>query len=156
MLQSVDSLWNQLAQVRGNFKFRMDEFVERKAMMEKQLIKAQFLDDSKLSEEDRLTFDKYNGVYRVYKHMGGKYKEAVLTAEDIFYALKGLESQVKKNTYNENIEGFKLERDALKKRLAENAILAAEVNEKLTTVEPVFVRTAGKIDEILDSQLPEK
>ena len=49
-----------------------------------------------MSEEDKITFDKYNGVYRVYKSLGTKYKQSVLTAEDIFYSIKGLEKQLKK------------------------------------------------------------
>ena len=75
--------------------------------MEKQLIKAQFLKESELTEEDKTNFDKYNGVYRVYKSLGSKYKTAVLTAEDIFYSIKGFEKEVKNWTYESNIDGFK-------------------------------------------------
>ena len=56
MLESVDSLWNELQMVRMQFKFKMDEFVERKSEMEKQLIKAQFLNEKSLSEEDKIVF----------------------------------------------------------------------------------------------------
>lgn len=156
MLQSVDSLWNDLKTVRVQFKFKMDEFVERKAYMEKQLIKAQFLNDKLLSEEDKITFDKYNGVYRVYKNLASKYKTAVLTAEDIFYSIKGLEKELKKGSYDEDIEGFKKERDVLKNRLAENLKITLDVTNKLTAVEPLYLRTSDKIDEIIEAQLPEK
>ncbi len=156
MLQSVDSLWNDLKTVRVQFKFKMDEFVERKAYMEKQLIKAQFLNDKLLSEEDKITFDKYNGVYRVYKNLASKYKTAVLTAEDIFYSIKGLEKELKKGSYDADIEGFKKERDALKNRLSENLRVTLDVTDKLTAVEPLYIRTSDKIDEIIEAQLPEK
>jgi len=156
MMQSVDSLWNDLKNVRVQFKFKMDEFVERKAYMEKQLIKAQFLNDKLLSEEDKIVFEKYNGVYRVYKNLAAKYKTAVLTAEDIFYSIKGLEKELKKGTYDADIEGFKNERDLLKNRLAENLNITLEVTDKLTAVEPLYLRTSDKIDEIIDAQLPEK
>jgi len=156
MLQSVDSLWNELQLVRTQFKFKMDEFVERKSEMEKQLIKAQFLNEKSLSEEDKITFDKYNGVYRVYKSLGSKYKQAVLTAEDIFYSVKGLEKQLKDGNYDTDIAGFKNERDLLKKRLSSNLKQTLEVTEKLTTVEPLFVRTSEKVDAIIEAQLPEK
>jgi len=156
MLESVDSLWNELQMVRMQFKFKMDEFVERKSEMEKQLIKAQFLNEKSLSEEDKITFDKYNGVYRVYKSLGTKYKQSVLTAEDIFYSIKGLEKQLKNGNYDNDIEGFKSERNLLKGRLATNLKLTLEVTEKLTTVEPLFVRTSEKVGAIIEAQLPEK
>ena len=156
MLESVDSLWNDLRLVRVQFKFKMDEFVDRKTDMEKQLIKAQFLKESELTEEDKTNFDKYNGVYRVYKSLGSKYKTAVLTAEDIFYSIKGLEKEVKNGTYESNIDGFKQERDLLKKRLAENLRITIEVTEKLTAVEPLYLRTSEKVDALVEAKLPEK
>ena len=156
MLESVDSLWNDLRLVRVQFKFKMDEFVDRKTDMEKQLIKAQFLKDSELTEEDKTNFEKYNGVYRVYKSLGSKYKTAVLTAEDVFYSIKGLEKEVKNGAYETNIEGFKKERDLLKKRLAENLRITLEVTEKLTAVEPLYLRTSEKVDALVEAKLPEK
>jgi len=156
MLESVDSLWNDLRLVRVQFTFKMDEFVERKTDMEKQLIKAQFLQDSDLTEEDKINFDKYNGIYRVYKSLGSKYKTGVLTAEDLFYSIKGLEKEVKKGTYESNIDGFKNERDLLKARLAENLRITLEVTEKLTAVEPLYLRTSEKVDALVEAKLPEK
>ncbi len=156
MLESVDSLWNDLQFIKSQFTFKMDEFVERKTDMEKQLIKAQFLDASKLSEEDRINFDKYNSVYRVYKKIGASYKQSVLTAEDIFYAIKGLEKQVKEGTYDAQIEVFKQERAALKVRLDKNTQMAIEVSQKLSAVEPLYLRTHEIIDNLLDTYLPEK
>jgi hypothetical protein len=156
MLQSVDTLWNELQFVRSQFKFRMDEFVERKTDMEKQLIKAQFLDGSKLNETDKATFDKFNGVYRVYKSLASKYKQTVLAAEDVFYSIKGLEKEVKKGTYDEDILNFKIEYAALKKKLAENKTMAVDVTEKLTAVEPLYLRTSEIIEGLLEAQLPEK
>jgi hypothetical protein len=156
MLESVDSLWNDLRLVRVQFKFKMDEFVDRKTDMEKQLIKAQFLKDSDLTEDDKTNFDKYNGVYRVYKSLGSKYKTAVLTAEDLFYSIKGLEKEVKNGTYESNIEGFKKERDLLKVRLAENLRITLEVTEKLTALEPLYLRTSEKVDALVEAKLPEK
>lgn len=155
-MESVDSLWNELQFIKAQFTFKMDEFVDRKADMEKQLIKAQFLDASKLSEEDRINFDKYNNVYRVYKKIGSAYKQSVLTAEDIFYAIKGLEKQVKNGAYDAQIDVFKQERAALKVRLDKNAQMAVEVSEKLSAVEPLYIRTHEIIDNLLDINLPEK
>lgn len=156
MLESVDSLWNDLRLVRVQFKFKMDEFVDRKTDMEKQLIKAQFLNDAELTEEDKTNFEKYNGVYRVYKSLGSKYKTAVLTAEDVFYSIKGLEKEVKNGTYETSIEGFKKERDLLKKRLSENLRITLEVTEKLTAVEPLYLRSSEKVDALVEAKLPEK
>lgn len=156
MLESVDSLWNDLRLVRVQFKFKMDEFVDRKTDMEKQLIKAQFLNDAELTEEDKTNFEKYNGVYRVYKSLGSKYKTAVLTAEDVFYSIKGLEKEVKNGTYETSIEGFKKERHLLKKRLSENLRITLEVTEKLTAVEPLYLRSSEKVDALVEAKLPEK
>lgn len=156
MLQSVDTLWNELQFVRSQFKFRMDEFVERKTDMEKQLIKAQFLDGGQLNETDKATFDKFNGVYRVYKSLAAKYKQSVLTAEDVFYSIKGLEKEVKKGSYDADIRNFKEEYALLKKRLADNKTLTLEVTEKLSAVEPLYLRTSVIIEELLEAQLPEK
>lgn len=156
MLQSVDTLWNELQFVRSQFKFRMDEFVERKTDMEKQLIKAQFLDGGQLNETDKATFDKFNGVYRVYKSLAAKYKQSVLTAEDVFYSIKGLEKEVKKGSYDADIRNFKEEYALLKKRLADNKTLTLEVTEKLSAVEPLYLRTSVIIEELLETQLPEK
>jgi hypothetical protein len=156
MIQSVDSLWNDLKEIRGTFRFQMDEFVERKTEMEQQLIKAQFLPAHLVSEEDRLNFDKYNGVYRTYKGMAVKYKQAVLQAEDNFYAIKGLEKEVKNGTYDQRVDDFKKEFLVLSERLKENRVLAFEVTEKLSGVEPIYNRVADHIDALLEKHLPEK
>lgn len=156
MLQSVDTLWNELQFVRSQFKFKMDEFGERKTDMEKQLIKAQFLDGNKLNETDKATFDKFNGVYRVYKSLASKYKQSVLAAEDVFYSIKGLEKEVKKGTYDSEIQNFKKEYAVLKIKLADNKKMALDVTEKLTAVEPLYLRTAEIIENLLEAQLPEK
>lgn len=156
MLQSVDTLWNELQFVRSQFKFKMDEFGERKTDMEKQLIKAQFLDGNKLNETDKATFDKFNGVYRVYKSLASKYKQSVLAAEDVFYSIKGLEKEVKKGTYDAEIQNFKKEYAVLKIKLADNKKMALDVTEKLTAVDPLYLRTAEIIENLLEAQLPEK
>jgi hypothetical protein len=156
MLQSVDSLWNGLQQIRSTFTFQMDEFVERKSEMEQQLIKAQFLSEKVVTEEDRLNFDKYNGVYRIYKGMAIKYKQAVLNAEDDFYAIKGIEGEVKKGHYDNRVDDFKKEYEPLKKRLEEHRILAFEVTQKLRSVEPLYLRSAEYVDALLEKHVPEK
>ncbi len=60
-----------------------------------------------MSKEDVMTFDKYNNVYRLYKAIGKKYRTAVLQAEDIFYATKGIEKQVKNGFYDEKVDALK-------------------------------------------------
>ena len=80
----------------------------------------------------------------------------MLTAEDVFYSIKGLEKEVKNGAYETNIEGFKKERDLLKKRLAENIRITLEVTEKLTAVEPLYLRTSEKVDALVEAKLPEK
>ena len=63
---------------------------------------------------------------------------------------------MKNGNYDNDIEGFKSERNLLKGRLATNLKLTLEVTEKLTTVEPLFVRTSEKVGAIIEAQLPEK
>src|SRR6056300_454526 len=142
MLQSVDSLWNGVKEIRSRFTFRMDEFQERRTYMEKQRIKAQFLPGDQLSKEDVMTFDKYNNVYRLYKAIGKKYRTAVLQAEDIFYATKGIEKQVKNGFYDEKADACKT--------------LTFDVTDRLRGVEPLYLRTSRRVGEIFEELLPEQ
>ncbi|MDB2588895.1 hypothetical protein N9Y33_03375 [Bacteroidia bacterium] len=156
MLQSVDSLWNGVKEIRSRFTFRMDEFQERRTYMEKQRIKAQFLPGDQLSKEDVMTFDKYNNVYRLYKAIGKKYRTAVLQAEDIFYATKGIEKQVKNGFYDEKVDAFKKEYQILRQKTDSCKTLTFDVTDRLRGVEPLYLRTSKRVGEIFEELLPEQ
>lgn len=156
MLKKVDTLWNDVVFIRSKFTFRMDEFQERRSFMEKQRIKAQFLPGDKLSKEDVITFDKYNNVYRLYKAVGKNYRNAVLQAEDIFYSTKGLEKQVKNGFYDEKIDEFKKEYQTLKEQTLSCKVLTVDVTDRLKSVEPLYLRTSNRVEEIFKELLPEK
>jgi hypothetical protein len=156
MLQSVDTLWNGVKEIRSRFTFRMDEFQERRTFMEKQRIKAQFLPGDQLSKEDIMTFDKYNNVYRLYKGIGKKYRSAVLQAEDIFYATKGIEKQVKNGFYDEKVDAFKTEYQILKEKIDSCKSLTFDVTDRLRGVEPLYLRTSKRVAEIFEYLLPEQ
>ena len=156
MLKKVDTLWNDVVFIRSKFTFRMDEFQERRSFMEKQRIKAQFLPGDKLSKEDVITFDKYNNVYRLYKAVGKSYRNAVLQAEDIFYSTKGLEKQVKNGFYDEKIDEFKKEYQTLKEQTLSCKVLTVDVTDRLKSVEPLYLRTSNRVEEIFKELLPEK
>lgn len=156
MLQSVDSLWNGVKEIRSRFTFRMDEFQERRTYMEKQRIKAQFLPGDQLSKEDIMTFDKYNNVYRLYKAIGKKYSTAVLQAEDIFYVTKGIEKQVKNGFYDDKVDAFKNEYKILRQKTDSCKMLTFDVTDKLRGVEPLYLRTSTRVDEIFEELLPDQ
>lgn len=156
MLKKVDTLWNDVVFIRSKFTFRMDEFQERRSFMEKQRIKAQFLPGDKLSKEDVITFDKYNNLYRLYKAVGKNYRNAVLQAEDIFYSTKGLEKQVKNGFYDEKIDEFKKEYQTLKEQTLSCKVLTVDVTDRLKSVEPLYLRTSNRVEEIFKELLPEK
>lgn len=156
MLQSVDSLWNGVKEIRSRFTFRMNEFQERRTYMEKQRIKAQFLPGDQLSKEDVMTFDKYNNVYRLYKAIGKKYRTAVLQAEDIFYATKGIEKQVKNGFYDEKVDAFKKEYQILRQKTDSCKTLTFDVTDRLRGVEPLYLRTSKRVGEIFKELLPEQ
>lgn len=156
MLQSVDSLWNGVKEIRSRFTFRMDEFQERRTYMEKQRIKAQFLPGDQLSKEDVMTFDKYNNVYRLYKAIGKKYRTAVLQAEDIFYATKGIEKQVKNGFYDEKVDAFKKEYQILRQKTDSCKTLTFDVTDRLRGVETLYLRTSKRVGEIFEELLPEQ
>ena len=156
MLKKVDTLWNDVVFIRSKFTFRMDEFQERRSFMEKQRIKAQFLPGDKLSKEDVITFDKYNNVYKLYKAVGKNYRNAVLQAEDIFYSTKGLEKQVKNGFYDEKIDEFKKEYQTLKEQTLSCKVLTVDVTDRLKSVEPLYLRTSNRVEEIFKELLPEK
>lgn len=156
MLQSVDSLWNGVKEIRSRFTFRMDEFQERRTYMEKQRIKAQFLPGDQLSKEDIMTFDKYNNVYRLYKAIGKKYSTAVLQAEDIFYVTKGIEKQVKNGFYDDKVDAFKNEYKILRQKTDSCKMLTFDVTDKLRGVEPLYLRTSTRVEEIFEELLPDQ
>ncbi len=54
MISKVDSLWGQLNAVRQQFTYEMDEIEERKEEMQQQLIRANFLKENQLTEEQKL------------------------------------------------------------------------------------------------------
>ena len=156
MLKKVDTLWNDVVFIRSKFTFRMDEFQERRSFMEKQRIKAQFLPGDKLSKEDVITFDKYNNLFRLDKAVGKNDRNAVLQAEDIFYSTKGLEKQVKNGFYDEKIDEFKKEYQTLKEQTLSCKVLTVDVTDRLKSVEPLYLRTSNRVEEIFKELLPEK
>ena len=156
MISQIDSLWTQLNGIRQNFVFGMDVFEERKLEMSEQLIRANFLKPEDVTEEIKGNFDQYQGIYKIYKSAGKKYKNAVLEAENLYYVIKGLEQEVKKGNYDSQTESFKKEYAQLKSQLAESAKHTSEVTEKLSSVEPTYMRINDKIIEFLDQKLPEK
>jgi hypothetical protein len=156
MISQIDSLWTQLNGIRQNFVFGMDVFEERKLEMSEQLIRANFLKPEDVTEEIKGNFDQYQGIYKIYKSAGKKYKNAVLEAENLYYVIKGLEQEVKKGNYDSQTESFKKECAQLKSQLDESAKHTSEVTEKLSSVEPTYMRINDKLIEFLDQKLPEK
>ncbi len=150
-IQKVDSLWGDLQNTKLLFGFKMDEFLERKAYMGENLTKLKFVDGKHLNQENILNVQQYNEIYRIYKGVGQRYKDAVLQAEAIFYEIKGLENEVKKGSYDKEIANFVKEYGEIKKHLTENYERTVEVTSQVRTLEPAFVRLAPIIDKLLET-----
>jgi peptidoglycan hydrolase CwlO-like protein len=156
MISKVDSLWTQLNAVRQQFTYEMDEIEERKEEMQQQLIRANFLKAEQLTEEQKLWFVQYESVARIYKGVGQKYKNCVLEAENIFYALKGLDSEVKKGKYDDKLDDFRAEYAEIEKELKKCAEETNDVTSRLSTVEPTYLRLGDNVDSLLDELIPIK
>jgi len=156
MISKVDSLWTQLNTVRQQFTYEMDEIEERKEEMQQQLIRANFLKAEQLTEEQKLWFVQYESVARIYKGVGQKYKNCVLEAENIFYALKGLDSEVKKGKYDDKLDDFRAEYAEIEKELKKCAEETNDVTSRLSTVEPTYLRLGDNVDSLLDELIPIK
>ena len=91
MLQYSDSLWQEHKLVTSLFRFKLDVIKERKTDMKAALQQLKFVEASSLSEEQESQVVKYEAVYRVYRDIVETYTNTVLRAEELFYAIKGLE-----------------------------------------------------------------
>lgn len=156
MLVRVDSLWGYLNQVRGRFIFKLDEFEKRRSLMEKEIIRSNFIDGSQLNEEQKMAFIEYERIHRLYKALGPKYKNSVLQGENSYYSIKGLETQVKKGFYDKNVSKFLLEYNSIKSDLLLCRKTTFDVTDRLKGMETLFMRVDKDILAILDELVPEK
>jgi hypothetical protein len=79
----------------------------------------------------------------------------VLSAEELFYEIKGLEKQLKKGVYGDGedvkkLNVFKTEYASLEKRLLDDAVNAAFIDKQLTGVEPGFQTLQPKMEAIAE------
>ncbi len=128
----------------------MDEIAIRKADIDSQLVAAKFFKPDELSKEEQNMLIQYHSVFTVYKPIAGKYKNAVLHAEETFYAIKTLEKSVKDGAYDKKLEEFKSTWNELYKEGMKNLEESTEIATKLNSVEPMYQRLAPKVDELLD------
>jgi hypothetical protein len=79
----------------------------------------------------------------------------VLSAEELFYEIKGLEKQLRNGVYGDGedvkkLSGFKKEYASLEKRLLDDAVNAAFIDKQLTGVEPGFQTLQPKMEVIAE------
>jgi len=156
MLLRVDSLWGHLNQIRGRFIFKLDEFEKRRSLMEKEIIRANFIDGSQLNEEQKMAFIEYERIHRLYKGLGPKYKNSVLEGENSYYSIKGLETQVKKGIYDNDVPKFLFEYNVIKNNLLKCRQSTFDVTDRLKGMETLFMRVDKEVLAILDELVPEK
>lgn len=156
MLIRVDSLWGYLNQVRGRFIFKLDEFEKRRSLMEKEIIRSNFIDGSQLNEEQKMAFIEYERIHRLYKGLGPKYKNSVLQGENSYYSIKGLETQVKKGIYDKDVPKFLVEYNSIKDELLACRKTTFDVTDRLKGMETLFMRVDKEVLAILDELVPEK
>ena len=150
-VQKIDSLWMGLQETKGLFGYKMDEFIVRKTQMQANLTKLKFVDGQKINEENIANVQQYNAMFRIYRGIGQQYKDAVLGAEAIFYEIKGLETEVKKGSYDKQIANFVKEYQSIKNQLIENHKGALDVTNQLKAIEPAYQRISPLVDELVES-----
>jgi hypothetical protein len=155
-IEKVDSLAWMLQSTRNLFVFKMDEFIERQEEMNENLTKVKFVPGNKLTEENMSDVSQYNAIFNVYKSNSGKYKEVVLEAENLFYEIKGIEQELKKGKFDNEIDEFLKEYNHLKIEFKHNHEETIAVTDKLKSVEPTFMRIAPAVDLIMESNFPMK
>jgi hypothetical protein len=110
-----------------------------------------FEDGSKLTEEEKSNAIRYEAIFRVYREISEGYTHTVLSAEELFYEIKGLEKQLKKGVYGDGedlkkLNVFKTEYASLEKKLLDDAVNAAFIDKQLTGVEPGFQTLQPKME----------
>lgn len=153
-IRKTDTLWSTLAESRKNFIYKMDEIAIRKHDMDSQLRITKFMPAASLSPEEKSDIVQYNSVFRVYRPLAERYKEAVLQAEELFYNIKALDKSVRNGEYDNKTEEFKKVWQSLKQSLDQNLIEAKEIAGLLNNVEPMYQRLAPKIEVIVDRAMP--
>lgn len=157
MLQHSDSLWQEHKLVTSLFRFKLDVIKERKTEMKATLQSLKFASASSLSEEQQSQIVKYEAVYRVYRDIVETYTNTVLRAEELFYAIKGLEKQVKAGTYGtgseaEQLKQFKQEYAGLKLKLDTLLVDAEFIEHQLSAVEPAYQSSAPKVEALVEKK----
>jgi hypothetical protein len=148
-MRQVDTLWILFAETKKNFVFNMDEIAERKTEMDSQLRLAAMLPAESYSEQDKAMLTQFNSILKVYKPISGKYRNAVLETEDIFYQIKALEKSVREGFYDKRLDDFKKTYADLNQKLQKTAMESKEIGDRLKAVEPMYLRLAPKVEDIL-------
>ena len=157
MLQYSDSLWQEHKLVSSLFRYKLDVIKDRKVEMKATLQQLKFASSSSLSEEQQAQIVKYEAVYRVYRDIVETYTNTVLRAEELFYAIKGLEKQVKAGSYGtgsetEKLAQFKKEFQSLKQKLDALLVDAEFIDHQLSAVEPAYQSTAEKVESLVEKK----
>lgn len=153
-MRHVDSLWSQLSETRKLFVYKIDEIENRKMEMDSVLLTLKFVSAEKVDQKMQSEISQYNAVFRVYRTVADKYKNAVLTAEDAFYKVKVLDKSVKDGVYDKKTEEFKKEYAALKKHIIQGRTAALEITGAITAVEPAYQRLAPVVEEFAANNRP--
>lgn len=153
MTAMSDSLWSKHKGLTSQFRFKLDVIKERQVYMKSFLKNLKFVDGSKLTEAEKSDAIRYEAVYRVYKEISENYTHTVLTAEELFYEIKGLEKQLKNGVYGDGedakkLDVFKKEFSVMEKKLTETAESASFIDRQLTGVEPGFQTLQPKMEAI--------
>lgn len=159
MLSYSDSLWNQHKVVTSLFRYKLDVIRDRKVEMNDVLQRLKFASAETMNEENQANAIKYEAVYRVYRDIIENYTNAVLRAEEMFYAIKGLEKQVKLNAYGNGddalkLDEFKKEFSALKVKLDVLMEDAQFIDKQLSAVEPAYQAVVPKVESLIEKNVP--
>ncbi|GDX49932.1 hypothetical protein LBMAG26_07910 [Bacteroidota bacterium] len=148
-----DSMWSKHKAVTSKFRFKLDVIKDRQNYMKSFLKNLKFVDGGKLTETEKSDAIRYEAVYRVYKEISENYTHTVLTAEELFYEIKGLEKQLKNGVYGDGedvkkLDVFKKEFSVMEKKLTETSESASFIDKQLTVVDPGFQTLQPKMEAI--------
>jgi len=151
-MRRVDSLWGNFKGIKELLRYDVYAIHDRKEEMDSLLQISKFFNETQLDEGEKQILLGYAAIARVYAPIAPKYKEVVLESEEAFYRIKAMEQSVRNQTYigkrDESIAAYQRELAALE-HLEEDG---KNVLNKLTEVEPMYLRLQPAVEEIMERE----
>lgn len=150
MQQYVDSLWSKQKSVQQLFRLKLDELESRKTEMSADLQALKFASGDWLNSEEKDNIIKWEAMFRIYKGIEDRYKDAVGEAEANFYTVKSMEKMVKQGSYSGKKEEFKALYTKTNTALLELLVEATAIDKEISAIEPTYQRLIDPMAETME------